>query len=34
MKPFWRTTLKVLKVICRFITWLGNGNGKDDTTVK
>lgn len=22
MKPFWKGTLKVLKVICKFVTWL------------
>lgn len=31
MKPFWKATLSVLKLVCKFITWLGNGNGKGDT---
>lgn len=31
MKPFWKATLSVLKIVCRFITWLSNGGGKDNT---
>lgn len=29
MKPFWRGTLRVLRVICKFVTWLTGQSGAD-----
>lgn len=34
MKPFWKATLSVLKLVCKFITWLGNGKGDTPMTGK
>lgn len=31
MKPFWKTTLKVLKFVCKLVTWLTGGDGESGT---
>lgn len=31
MKPFWKTTLKVLKFVCKLVTWLTGGDGNSGT---
>ena len=31
MKPFWKGTLKVLRVLCKFVTWLTGQTANEDT---